>query len=217
MTTLAQMHALGSIQDLSADLVRELIGKYTVRGKEIDPATEDPMKLVGRVDWLVNRVGRVLDVSGKLDAEKATIRIDRTPDNILHVRFVDLKGKTLYTLDLGDSNWKADGKDFEYVLRDADGNEVARGAKWTAISGFFAPEKEQAVKKAAAPKKAAKKTPAKTSTKKAKAGKAGKAGKAKAKAEVKSPVVTAAEPETEVASAPAPAEEEDDSLPIELG
>lgn len=154
MTTFKDMNSLASAQDFSADLVRELIGNYCVRGKTIDSKTEDPVKLFNRVDWIVNRIGRALDVTGKLDVEKTSFKIDRDADNIVHVRFVDLKGKTLYTLDFGEKAAMKGGGEFEYILKDATGNEVARGHKWSAISGYFAPEKEVVVKKAAAPKKA---------------------------------------------------------------
>lgn len=152
MTTFKDMNALATAKDFSADLVRELIGDYCVRGKKIDPVKEDAVKLFNRVDWIVNRIGRALNVTGKLDAAKTTFRLDRDADNILSVRFVDLKGKTLYTLFLGEKG-KTDKAQFEYILRDDAGKVVVRDHKWTAISKFFAPEKEVAVKKAAAPKK----------------------------------------------------------------
>ena len=152
MTTFKDMKALATAKDFSADLVRELIGDYCVRGKKIDAAKEDPVKLFNRVDWIVNRIGRAMDVTGKLDAAKTTFRLDRDADNILSVRFVDLKGKTLYTLFLGEKG-KTDKAQFEYILRDDAGKVVARGHKWGVISTFFAPEKEVAVKKAASPKK----------------------------------------------------------------
>ena len=152
MTTFKDMQALATAKDFSADLVRELIGKYCVRGKEIDAAKEDPVKLFNRVDWIVNRIGRALDVTGKLDATKTSFRLDRDADNIIHVRFIDGKGKTLYTLDLGEKG-KTDKAQFEYILRDDAGKAVVRGHKWGVISTFFAPEKEAVVKKAAAPKK----------------------------------------------------------------
>lgn len=180
MTTFKDMNSLASAQDFSADLVRELIGNYCVRGKTIDAKTEDPVKLFNRVDWIVNRIGRALDVTGKLDPAKSAFRVDRDAQNVVHVRFVDLKGKTLYTLDFGDKGAMKDGGEFEYILKDATGNEVARGHKWSAISGYFAPEKEVVVKKAAAPKKA--KAP-KKETPKAKAPKKEKRVKA-----VKNPV-----------------------------
>lgn len=154
MTTFKDMNSLASVQDFSADLVRELIGDYCVRGKAIDAKTEDPIKLFNRIDWIVNRIGRALDVTGKLDPAKATFRVDRDAQNIVRVRFIDLKGKTLYTLAFGDKAAMKDGGEFEYILKDTDGTEVARGHKWSAISGYFAPEKEAVVKKAAAPKKA---------------------------------------------------------------
>lgn len=154
MTTFKDMNSLASVQDFSADLVRELIGDYCVRGKAIDVKTEDPIKLFNRIDWIVNRIGRALNVTGKLDPAKATFRVDRDAQNIVRVRFIDLKGKTLYTLDFGDKGAMKEGGEFEYILKDATGNEVARGHKWSAISGYFAPEKEAVVKKAAAPKKA---------------------------------------------------------------
>ena len=154
MTTFKDMNSLASVQDFSADLVRELIGDYCVRGKAIDVKTEDPIKLFNRIDWIVNRIGRALNVTGKLDPAKATFRVDRDAQNIVRVRFIDLKGKTLYTLAFGDKAAMKDGGEFEYILTDADGTEVARGHKWSAISGYFAPEKEAVVKKAAAPKKA---------------------------------------------------------------
>lgn len=154
MTTFKDMNSLASVQDFSADLVRELIGDYCVRGKAIDVKTEDPIKLFNRIDWIVNRIGRALNVTGKLDPAKATFRVDRDAQNIVRVRFIDLKGKTLYTLAFGDKAAMKDGGEFEYILTDADGAEVARGHKWSAISGYFAPEKEAVVKKAAAPKKA---------------------------------------------------------------
>lgn len=180
MTTFKDMNSLASVQDFSADLVRELIGDYCVRGKAIDVKTEDPIKLFNRIDWIVNRIGRALNVTGKLDPAKATFRVDRDAQNIVRVRFIDLKGKTLYTLAFGDKAAMKDGGEFEYILTDADGAEVARGHKWSAISGYFAPEKEAVVKKAAAPKKA--KAP-KKETPKAKAPKKEKRVKA-----VKNPV-----------------------------
>lgn len=170
MTTFKDMNSLASAQDFSADLVRELIGNYCVRGKEIDAKTEDPVKLFNRVDWIVNRIGRALDVTGKLDPAKSAFRVDRDEQNVVHVRFVDLKGKTLYTLDFGDKGAMKDGGEFEYILKDATGSEVARGHKWSAISGYFAPEKEVVMKKAAAPKKA--KAPKAKAAKKTKAVKA---------------------------------------------
>lgn len=193
MTTLKDMNALATAQDFSAELVRELIGDYCVRGKAIDASAEDPVKLFNRVDWIVNRIGRALDVSGKLDPAKTSFRVDRDAENVVHVRFVDLKSKTLYTLDFGDKAAMKAGGEFEYILKDETGAEVARGHKWSAISGFFAPEKEVVVKKAAAPKKAKKPEAKKPATKKA--GKAKAAKKEKAVKAVKNPVP--AQPATE--------------------
>jgi len=161
MTTFTDTRKFGSVQDFTAEVVRDLIGDYCVRGKAIDAATADPMKMFNRIDWVLNRIGRALDVTGKLDADKTSFKIDRDADNVLHVRFTDLKGKTLYVLDFGDKDTVKGKGEFEYVLHDASGAEVARGHKWGVISAFFAPEKEVPLKKAAAPKKTAKKTPAK--------------------------------------------------------
>ena len=172
MTTFTDTRKFGSVQDFTAKVVRGLIGDYCVRGKAIDVATADPMKMFNRIDWVLNRVGRALDVTGKLDANKTSFKIDRDADNVLHVRFTDLKGKTLYVLDFGDKDTIKGKGEFEYVLRDAAGKEVARGHKWSVISAFFAPEKEVPLKKAAAPKKAKDKAPAKKDAKKEKTVKA---------------------------------------------
>ena len=139
MTTFNDTNSLASVKDFSSELVREFIGDYCVRGKAIDPATEDPVKLFNRVDWLLNRIGRSLDVTGKLDPANTTFRIDRDAENIVRIRFIDLKGKTLYTLALGDKEAMKNGGEFEYILTDANGEEVARGHKWSTISKYFAP------------------------------------------------------------------------------
>lgn len=139
MTTFNDTNSLASVKDFSPELVREFIGDYCVRGKAIDPATEDPVKLFNRVDWLLNRIGRSLDVTGKLDPGNTTFRIDRDAENIVRIRFIDLKGKTLYTLALGDKEAMKNGGEFEYILTDANGEEVARGHKWSTISKYFAP------------------------------------------------------------------------------
>ena len=178
MTTFTDTRKLGSVQDFTAEIVRDLVGDYLVRGKTVDTATEDPMKMFNRIDWVLNRVGRALDVTGKLDTDKTSFKIDRDADNVLHVRFTDLKGKTLYVLDFGDKNTAKGKGEFEYVLRNADGKVEVRNHKWSAISAFFAPEKEAPVAKAAAPKK----------TKKAPAKKAAPAKKEKAVKAVKNPV-----------------------------
>lgn len=137
--TFAAMHKLNSFQDFSFDLVCELIGDFKVRGKTLDPKTETPAKLFNRIDWIVNRVGRILDVSGKLDPEKTTFRVDRDENKIVHVRFIDLNGNTFYTLCFGNIV----DKKFQpgFILTDANGNEVLRKEKWTDVRRFFAPVK----------------------------------------------------------------------------
>lgn len=185
MTTFAEMRKFNSFQDFSFDLVCELIGDFKIRGKALDPKTEPPAKLFNRVDWLVNRVGRVLNVSGKLDPEKTTFRIDRDDNKIVHIRFIDLDGNTLYTLDFNGEI--VDGERVNrFILTNDKGEVVLNTEKWTGVRQFFAPpvndttakveeettdsDEEEVVaeaarkveKKASKTKKAAKKTNAKT-------------------------------------------------------
>lgn len=201
MTTLKELNALPSIQDFTADLVRELIGEYKVHGKPLDVEKEDPIKMFNRVDWIVNRVGRVMDVSGKLDPETTTFRIDRGEDNRVRVRFIDLNGTTLYTVACAGKLPLKCGS--EYVVENASGEVVTRGNKWNVVSAFFAPEKEKVVRQAAAPVK---------KEKKAKAAKVVKEKRVKA---VKNPIPAVA-PETDVI-AEANAIINDDVPPAELG
>lgn len=186
MTTFAEMRKFNSFQDFSFDLVCELIGDFKIRGKALDPKTEPPAKLFNRVDWLVNRVGRVLNVSGKLDPEKTTFRIDRDDNKIVHIRFIDLDGNTLYTLDFNAEIVDGGEHVNHFVLTNDKGEVVLNTEKWTGVRQFFAPpvndttakieeettdsDEEEVVaeaarkveKKASKTKKAAKKTNAKT-------------------------------------------------------
>lgn len=199
MTTFTEMRKFASVNGFSAELVKELIGDYCVRGKAIDLETVDPFKLLKRNTWILNRVGRLLDVAGKVDPDTTSLRLDRDADNILHVRIVDADLNTLYTIDLGEKG-KSTKDEFEYIVRDEKGKVVVRDHKWKGVTTFFASEKEVAVKKAAAPKKA------KAAPKKAKAEKRVKA--------VKNPVPAAA-PETDPV---AEAETLDEDVPpAELG
>ena len=209
MTTFADMRKFTSVKDFTADTVRELIGDYCVRGKAIDLEKADMLKLLNRNDWIVNRVGRVMDVAGKIDPAATSFRLDRDTDNILHVRIVDSELNTLYTIDIGEKDHLAKG-DFQYIVRDADGNELVRDARWKAVTAFFAPAKETPVKKAAAPKKPKAKKETKKETKKAKTPKKEKAVKA-----AKSPV-PAQPADTDVVSE-VDAILNEDPLPPELG
>lgn len=139
MTTFAEMRKFNSFQDFSFDLVCELIGDFKIRGKVLDPKSEPPAKLFNRVDWLVNRVGRVLNVSGKLDPEKTTFRIDRDDNKIVHIRFIDLDGNTLYTLDFNAEIVDGGERVNHFVLTDNNGEVVLNTEKWTGVRQFFAP------------------------------------------------------------------------------
>ena len=200
MTTFAEMNKLGSFQDFSFDLVAELIGNYLVRGKALAAKDETPAKLFNRVDWVVNRIGRVLNVAGKLDPAKTSFRVDRDADKIVHVRFIDTDENTLYTLDF--CKEIADGKrvSHSFVLHGADGKELLNTEKWTDVRKFFAPEKteveEEVVAKAARP--AVKK--AKTEKAPAKKGATKKVKAPAKKAPEKAPEATV---EPEVVAAPA--------------
>lgn len=199
MTTFTEMRKFASVNGFSAELVKELIGDYCVRGKAIDLGTVDPFKLLKRNTWILNRGGRLLDVAGKVNPDATSLRLDRDADNILHVRIVDADLNTLYTIDLGEKG-KTTKDEFEYIVRDGKGKVVVRDHKWKGVTTFFAPEEEVVVKKAAAPKKT------KAAPKKAKAEKRVKA--------VKNPVPAAA-PETDPV---AEAETLDEDVPpAELG
>lgn len=135
MTTFKTTHAFTSANDFSAEMVKEFTGNYIMRGKTIDVDAQDPMKLFNRNRWVMERIGRVLDVSGKLDPETTSFRIDRDENKTIHIRFIDIaNGDTLYTLDVNNTE-----DDRNYVLRDSSGNEVVTSMKWTGIKKYFAP------------------------------------------------------------------------------
>ena len=146
MITINDIHSLTNINDLTAKEIVDMTGDYFVRGKKLDIASENPQKMFNRLHWILNRVGRVLDVSGKLNPNTTTFRIDRNESGQVSVRFLDLDEKLQYRLIVVDGE--------RYILQDAEGNELVSDPKWMAIRRFFAPAKEETVvKEAAVPKK----------------------------------------------------------------
>ena len=155
MTTLKELEAYKTLDDIPMAVIRELIGSYCNRGIETDIETVDNEKLFKNMAWLVWRAIKRLPSAWFVDPSNMTIRVDRMATGINKIRIVDLNLNTKYTIEIGTEEDKKNGfEEMHHILRDEQGNEMHCDLTWPNFAKYFKKKpEEKAIAEAAHPTK----------------------------------------------------------------